>query len=160
MYLKKEINEISSFKKRYKDKNFNNNVNIRFGVSALKFCKNYIIENSYLLFLKKKNKFFFKKRKIKDLRVWFFLSKNFPISQKSKNSRMGKGKGIFIRTVIRVPKNKIFLEFSNMNIIFLKKICKSFKKKNNLLTLIIFKKNLPIFCKNKDISLYNFYKRF
>jgi hypothetical protein len=73
---------------------------------------------------------------------------------------MGKGKGIFIRTVIRVPKNKILLEFSNMNLIFLKKICKNFKKKNNLLTLIIFKKNLPIFCKNKDISFYNFYKRF
>jgi len=35
---------------------------------------------------------------------------------------MGKGKGIFIRQVIRVPKNKIFLEFSNMNLIFLKKI--------------------------------------
>ena len=73
---------------------------------------------------------------------------------------MGKGKGIFIRKVIRVPKNKIFLEFSNMNLIFLKKICKNFKKKNNLLTLIIFKKNFPIFCNNKDISFYNFYKRF
>ena len=73
---------------------------------------------------------------------------------------MGKGKGIFIRQVIRVPKNKIFLEFSNMNLIFLKKIRISFKKKNNLLTLIIFKKNMPIFCNNKDISFYNFYKRF
>jgi ribosomal protein L16/L10AE len=160
VHVKKEINEISSFKKRYKNKNFNTGINIKFGISALKFCKNYIIENSYLLFLKKKIKIFFKKRKRKDLKIWFFLSKNFPISQKSKNSRMGKGKGIFIRQVIRVPKNKIFLEFSNMNLIFLKKIRTSLKKKNNLLTLIIFKKNLPIFCNNKDISFYNFYKRF
>ena len=69
MYLKKDINEIASFKKRFKNKNFNTNINIRFGVSALKFCKNYIIENSYLLFLKKKMKFFFKKRKRKDLKI-------------------------------------------------------------------------------------------
>ena len=160
MILRKEINEKSSFKKRYKDKNFNPKTKIRFGVSALKFCKNYVIENSYMSFLKKKIKFFFKKRKRKDLKIWFFLSKNFPISQKSKNSRMGKGKGIFIRAVTRVSKNKIFLEFSNMNIILLKKIAKSFKKKNNLLTFIIFKKNYKIFCSNNDIYLYNFYKRF
>jgi len=69
MITKKDISEISSFKKRYKNKNFNSNINIRFGVSALKFCKNYIIENSYLLFLKKKIKLFFKKRKRKDLVV-------------------------------------------------------------------------------------------
>ena len=160
MCLKKDISELSSFKKRYKNKNFNPKITIRFGISALKFCKNYVIENLYLSFLKKKIKFFFKKRKRKDLRVWFFLSKNFPISQKSKNSRMGKGKGIFIRTVIRVPKNKIFLEFSNMNILFLKKISKIFKKKNNIITSIIFCKNTQIFCKKNDLSFYNFYKRF
>ena len=160
MYAKKEINEVSSFKKRYKNKNFNTKIKIRFGISALKFCKNYIIESSYLSFLKKKIKFFFKKRKRKDLMVWFFLSKNFPISQKSKNSRMGKGKGIFIRTVTRVSKNKIFLEFSNMNIILLKKISNIFKKKNNVITKIIFKKNFKIFCFKRDISFYNFYKRF
>ena len=36
MILRKEINEKSSFKKRYKDKNFNPKTKIRFGVSALK----------------------------------------------------------------------------------------------------------------------------
>jgi hypothetical protein len=69
VHVKKEINEISSFKKRYKNKNFNTGINIKFGISALKFCKNYIIENSYLLFLKKKIKIFFKKRKRKDLKI-------------------------------------------------------------------------------------------
>lgn len=160
MFFRRELHEISSFKKRRINKNFNSKIKIRFGISALKFCKSYIIESSYLSFLKKKIKFFFKKRKRKDLMVWFFLSKNFPISQKTKNSRMGKGKGIFVRSVIRVSKDKIFLEFSNMNIILLKKISKIFKKKNNLITMIVFNKNFTVFCGKSDLSFYNFYKRF
>ena len=46
---------------------------------------------------------------------WFFLTANYPVTKKSKNSRMGKGKGSFLRWQIRVPFNLIFLEFKILN---------------------------------------------
>jgi hypothetical protein len=73
---------------------------------------------------------------------------------------MGKGKGIFLRMVSKVYKNKIFLEFSNFNIILLKKLINFLKKKNNLKISMVLKKNPKIFLKKIDFSFYNFYKRF
>ena len=72
---------------------------------------------------------------------------------------MGKGKGIFERMVSRVNKNKIFLEFSNLNLILLKKLVISLKKKTNISTSLIFKKTKKIFFKKIDHSYYNFYRR-
>ena len=152
-----KIDEPVSFKKRNKKNFFFKNP--KFGTIALKFNKNYILENMYLTSLKKKIKFFFKKKKRNFSKIWFFLKKNYPISQKSKNSRMGKGKGIFERMVSRVNKNKIFLEFSNLNLILLKKLVISLKKKTNISTSLIFKKTKKIFFKKIDHSYYNFYRR-
>ena len=47
--------------------------------------------------------------------IWICLRNNFPISKKSKNSRMGKGKGAFLRWVVKVPSNLIILKFKTLN---------------------------------------------
>lgn len=47
--------------------------------------------------------------------IWFFLFPNFILSKKSKNSRMGKGKGSIKRWVIRIKPGSIFLEFKNIS---------------------------------------------
>ena len=65
-------------------------------------------------------------------KMWFWLRKNFPISRKSKNARMGKGKGKFLRWIIRVPRNYIILEFFGWHHTTLKYICYKINKKNNL----------------------------
>ena len=158
MLIIKQSGNPVSFKKRNKKKFCIKNFKI--GNSFLKFNKSYLIENKYFFFFKKKIKSLIKKKKRNDLIIWFFLLKNFPISQKSKNSRMGKGKGIFLRMVSKVYKNKIFLEFSNFNIILLKKLINFLKKKNNLKISMVLKKNPKIFLKKIDFSFYNFYKRF
>jgi ribosomal protein L16/L10AE len=43
-------------------------------------------------------------------RVWMYLVPNYIVSSKSKNSRMGKGKGSFVKWVIRVKAGFTFLE--------------------------------------------------
>jgi len=50
--------------------------------------------------LSKKNKIskIFKKKN-----VWVFWKPNYPLTKKSKNSRMGKGKGAFLRWSFRIP---------------------------------------------------------
>ena len=65
------------------------------------------------------------------------MHKNYPITKKSKNARMGKGKGSLVRYCSRVLQNHNIFEFSGFNlieVIFLKKI---FKKKVSIPTNII-----------------------
>lgn len=127
-YLKNQL-KLKSFKKR----NFNNYnfKSLKFGDYGLTFSKNYRIENIHLFDLKKKFKFFLvQQKKGLNKKLWIFIKKNYPISKKSKNSRMGKGKGKFIRLCTLVFKNSTFLEFLNINPIILRKILFFFKKKN------------------------------
>ena len=111
-----------------------------------------------MVFLKKKIKSFTKKNK--KVKIWFFLEKNFPISRKDKNSRMGKGKGPFIRMVFRVKKKKILLEFKNVNIIFLKKVIIFFKKKTGINTSIFYIDQRPLFLGKFNYALYNLYLKY
>ena len=110
--------------------------------------------------LKKKLKFFLTlKKKIFNRNLWIFLKGNLPISKKSKNSRMGKGKGSFLRLACRIKKNTILLEFLNLNFLILNKLVTSFKKKNNINVKIIRKNNFNIFFKKNNICYYNLYNQ-
>lgn len=65
-----------------------------------------------------------------------FLHKNYPLTKKSKNARMGKGKGSLIRYCSRISQNHNLLEFIGFNlheVIVLKRIL---KKKLNIPTKI------------------------
>ncbi len=46
--------------------------------------------------------------------AWIFLRPNFPISRKSKNSRMGKGVGSFVRWSVRLNRNHKILQFKRI----------------------------------------------
>ena len=72
---------------------------------------------------------------------------------------MGKGKGKFVRLCTRVPKNFVFLEFLNINIVLLKKIVSYFSLKNNFKISYLQKNTKDLFFKNKNITFYNKYRR-
>lgn len=70
------------------------------------------------------------------------MQANFPISKKSKNARMGKGNGSFLRWVVKLAQGSTILEFKNINYYRIKKLnvywCKLlgfdlFLIKNNML---------------------------
>lgn len=108
-YLKNK--EQISMKKRYIS--YRSSRFLNFGNFGLYFNRCSILQFNSFLLIKKIIKIFTKNKY--NLRsfffFWFFLIANFPVSKKSKNSRMGKGKGDFLRWSIKVPNNLIFLEF-------------------------------------------------
>ena len=63
------------------------------------------------LFFKKLIKCFLKKPRAYSVFskkvIWIFWKPNYPLTKKSKNSRMGKGKGLFLRWTVRVPSHFI-----------------------------------------------------
>ena len=67
-------------------------------------------------------------------KVWYNITANHIIQCKSKNSRMGKGKGLIVRKIIRVPKNTILFEFIGVSFFkikfFIKKINKKLKNEH------------------------------
>jgi hypothetical protein len=93
----------------------------------------YFIYFYRILFIKLK---FFKKfkRKIrknfrrKRLFFYFFCKPNFLIQEKSKNSRMGKGKGLPVMWIYKPKVNKPFVILGNIHIIRAYKIMGFLKK--------------------------------
>ena len=121
--------ETTSFKKRF-NLGFKKNKLI-FGDFSFTFLKSYNLEYIYIFNFKRslKKYFTFKKGKKK---IWLFLHKNYPLTKKSKNSRMGKGKGGLVRFCARILQNHNLFEFTGFNLkelFFLKKIL---KKKINI----------------------------
>jgi ribosomal protein L16/L10AE len=159
MKYSKNPSQLKSFKKRT-----NNGYMfryLRYGNTGVFFSKNNRIENIYLFDLKKKFKFFLvKQKKGFNKRLWIFIQRNYPISKKSKNSRMGKGVGKFLRLCTRVKKNSTFLEFLNINPVILKKVLHYFSKKTNIHFNFIYKNNNNVFWKKKQITYFKEYNRF
>lgn len=120
--------EQKSFKKR--SILYNSKKKLNFGNYGLFFNKTTRFEFVYFFFLKKlvknmnKNKYNLKSF----FKIWIFLNSNFPISKKSKNARMGKGKGIFLRWAIFIPYNNIFIEFILFNFYYFILLFKKFKR--------------------------------
>lgn len=113
--MKKKINILNklSFKKRYSQRpefNLANN-----GDFSLYLINSVRLEIVKIVKLKRFLKKFFKKNKIfKKKKVWIYLSKNCPISKKAKNSRMGKGKGKFLRYVLKFKPNHPLISFKGL----------------------------------------------
>jgi len=107
---------------------------LRWGNGGFFLEKQYTFELIYYAMLKRmlKKKYIVKRTLRRTRKVWFFLKKNTPLTKKSKNSRMGKGKGSVLRWAIRFKKNFIFAETQNINIYFLKMICLFVEKKLNM----------------------------
>lgn len=110
--------------------------NLKFGDYGLFFSQQGRFEIKYIFILRKNTSKIKKKkpkrRKItlnKTRLIWFVLFPNFIISKKSKNSRMGKGKGDLERWTIRVRSGLVFLEFRGFSINKIKGIQNKFQKK-------------------------------
>lgn len=74
---------------------------------------------------------------------------------------MGKGKGLFERRIIRVPKNTVLFEFLGISIFKLKFLIKKINKKLGIKTYLIFKRNnLYKTASNKNINSVYFNKYF
>lgn len=111
-----------SFKNRNKRKV--KKTKLTYGNSGFIVLKTVQFEYAYFYLIRKFLKYFFKfKYSLGSyFKIWVFLKANFPVSKKSKNSRMGKGKGAFIRWMIKVNQGSTLLEFKNLNNIRLKKL--------------------------------------
>lgn len=102
------------------------------------------LEFVQLNFIKKYIKILFRKSKHSPenfRKVWYSLSANHVIQCKSKNSRMGKGKGLVERRIIRVYKNTILFEFFGIPFYKLLNITKKINKKLNMKIILISKNN-------------------
>lgn len=146
------------FKNRVFKKNDKCLLHLKFGFFGFFLKNNLNFEFVYITFFKK----FFKIIKLKNSKIWFFLAKNYPISYKSKNSRMGKGKGDFLRWVFHLYSNFLFLEIKNFHLfkIFLMLYKVNFKmprkiycffNHNFLLFDLFFKTNYSYFFKKKYV---------
>jgi len=69
------------------------------GSAAFFFYHQIQLEFVYLKLIKRRLRLMLKKRgnRVKNRKLWINLKANFPISKKSKNSRMGKGNGLLLR---------------------------------------------------------------
>ena len=110
---KKKLNKDKSIFKQRCDLSAKN-LQLFFGTFGIYLEKTCRLELIYLVLLRKilkRHKRSFKNKSIYSKRVLFWLRKNYIVSRKSKNARMGKGKGKFLRYAIRVPANYMILEF-------------------------------------------------
>ena len=103
------------------------------------FKNNTVLPKNYIVYIRRKNKNFFKKKKIK---VFFKLNVNYIISSKNKNSRMGKGVGTLNRFAFLKKSNNVFLEFNNINYRRLDLIMADLRKRGNTDYLILSNKGV------------------
>jgi len=92
-----------------------------FFFNAIKF------ECVYLKFLKRKIRKLIirRKKRYRGRKLWINLKSNYPLTKKSKNSRMGKGKGMFLRWVVTIRPSIPFAEFLGYSFRFLIRLKKS-----------------------------------
>lgn len=129
-----------SFKLRnYKKTRYNRFI---FGNSMVVLQKNCRFEAIYFELFRKFIKNIVKKKNIPTTKnYWIFLRMNTPLTKKSKNSRMGKGKGALYRWCIRLPKYYKLIEFKNINKYRMQYLTKVWSKKINLPLAFLSKAN-------------------
>lgn len=137
---------------------------LKYGTTGLKFNHEGQFEIKHLFMMKRMLRKRFKKKRFKkrvwvskQKKVWLFLFPNFIISKKSKNSRMGKGKGNIERWTIRVRCGLIFLEFKSIHLQRVLFFRNSFQKRVRILIDVVFSKKSysnvgPYFYSNKMLS--------
>lgn len=116
---------------------------LRFGNIGIVTAQPLRFEFIYLFFLRKFLKKTIKKKKnfFSERKIWFFIRPNQVLTKKGKNSRMGKGKGAFVRWCSLLPKGFIFLEFNNIATIKIIKYTKKLENKFKIKLSVIFLKN-------------------
>jgi len=81
-------------------------------------------EYIYFFFIKKIFKKICNNNNINKRRVFFLCNSNMPLTKKSKNSRMGSGKGYFLRWVFFSKRNSTIVLTENIPLIILNRVVK------------------------------------
>lgn len=123
-----------------------------FGDFSFNSGKSYNLEYIYMFNFKRSLKKYYNFKKGKEKKIWVFLPKNYPLTKKSKNARMGKGKGGFVRYCSRILLNHIIFEFKGFRFFDILKIKKIFNKKVNLPIII---RNTFFLKKDQKYYYYN-----
>lgn len=128
-----------SFKGRNKIKN--RRIKLVYGNSGFVICKNTQFEYAYFFLIKRFLKFLFKFKYSLGtyFKIWVILKNNFPVSKKSKNSRMGKGKGAFNRWVVNIYQGHTLMEFNNIDKLRLLKLLNYWNKLLKIKLIFIIK---------------------
>ena len=89
----------------------------KFGDSAYYFDNNFRLDLVHVrLFRRVVRRCCRKQRSANKVRhTWLCLKPGFPLSKKSKNSRMGKGHGMFFRWAFKVYPYRVFMAFWGFN---------------------------------------------
>ena len=121
--------------------NFNKNLNFYYG---LQLCKSGFLTLKSIKAVLKLIKWFLRKFNLRFIRYKINFFPDFVITERSKDTRMGKGKAAPKEKVAYVKKNQILIEFSKPKTDYerssLKKLIKNCKIKLNLPTFV--KKNI------------------
>lgn len=90
-------------------------------------------------------------------KIWYFGRPNFLIQKKSKNSRMGKGKGLIERKIIRIRRGVVLFEFLGVSIIKLKKLVKKINQILNVKFYVLYsyKTYFSLWSKRKRYVYYH-----
>ncbi len=177
----KNINEVKI--QKHRTYFVSKEVKFKFGEYAFVASKEAKIELNQLTFLKKVIKKVVKRKrkkknrkkkgqvisqgksnrkKWKAFKIWFFLLPNYVFSKKSKNSRMGKGKGSFLRWVFRIQRGLTIVEFTGLSLYRLKKILNKVNKKLKFKLCLISRNRthyVPVWSKlNLSIEMFNKYR--
>ncbi len=91
---------------------------LRYGTMGIYCLHTFRFEYRYYMFFRKFFRRFFRRRRrrIRTLykrRTWLYIRPNYVLTHKSKNARMGKGKGNFKRWCTIVYPGRIFIEHLN-----------------------------------------------
>ena len=128
---------------------------LHFGTIGLYCLYSFRFEYRYCLFFRKFFKRLVKRRKRKirtcmRRRTWLFIRPNYTLTHKSKNARMGKGKGNFKRWCTIIYPGRIFIEHTNISQL----VYTRFVKKMQIKMKIFFKiaTLLPLQTKNSMLT--------
>lgn len=100
----------------------------------------YLYVKKFLKRLMKRGVYSYESRK-----YWVFMRPNLTLTKKSTNSRMGKGKGAFLRRSFRTRVHSPLIEFKGVNPFIIK----------GLVKFLIFKTRLSFFCFYKNVNFCN-----
>lgn len=127
-YKKLGLIQQTSNKKRYND-GFKK-MRLAFGnigICTFKTCRfEYAYLNIVRRFLKAMLKL--KYARVNVAKIWIFMRFNYPIRRKSKNARMGKGVGAFLRWSTRLKRGYTLVEFKGISTVRVQKMCKKWQK--------------------------------
>jgi ribosomal protein L16/L10AE len=114
--------------------------NLVFGYSGLLLYRQTIIENvhfKYIRLLLKRRRRRSHKIRLVQQQYWVRFGKNVQFSKKSKNSRMGSGKGKYLRKATVIGKNKTILEFRYYRVEFLYRLKQIISYKYKMVTKVM-----------------------